>query len=417
MADWWKKIFGKRGEPGEPPVPGTGGKAKWLGANAPGNPFGVELLDLMVTQQLIATSTDRAVAERAMSWSASTGAALDIGPVLARPAVECAIRLPVERALPDGLLYTPSGMDEKWVISWRQGRIIAARSWTGTVDAVADARIDGTTLVIERIRAVEDSALVACGALPQTFEWLLRCHALREKLPFPVNEAGASMFENAPTGAFSAFGKVIFCAARTWRPPPPSRPLRSDGRIIDAVRAGAGDEVEAAVAAGEAIDAPSTYGGYTALHVAVVRNDARMVERLVALGADPKRRTDAGMFALGLAIVHDASPDLFAVLERAGVDLLAANEDGFNALHAACETGNAWAVRWLAERGVDLNPRTKRGHTPLQIACGLGHLEAVKALVELGADADAPSPDGVALEIAKREGKREVAAWLAARRR
>jgi len=84
VADWWKKIFGnggergERGDPGERPVASAGAtaptKAKWLGADDPGNPFGVELLDLMVTQQLIATSSDRAAAERAMSWSASMGA-------------------------------------------------------------------------------------------------------------------------------------------------------------------------------------------------------------------------------------------------------------------------------------------------------------------------------------------------------
>ena len=72
--------------------------------------------------------------------------------------------------------------------------------------------------------------------------------------------------------------------------------------------------------------------------------------------------------------------------------------------------------RLLRERGHPLEPRTKRGHTPLQIACALGHLDAAKAMVELGADVDAQSPDGVALDIAKREGKADVVAWLANRR-
>lgn len=415
VANWWKRIWGARSERpaagAKPPA-----KAKWLAADDPGNPFGVELLDLMVTQTVIATSEDPAVAQRSVSWGASSGAELDIAAAVARPSTACTIRLPIERGLPEGLLFTPASMDEKWVIAWRQGRIIAARSWTGSVDAVADARIERSTLVIERIRAMESSPLVTLGALPQTFEWLLRSHALREKLPFPVDADGAAMLEHVPLSAFTAFGNLIFCAARSWQPPPPSRPLRSDGRIIRAVREGNVEDVERAIAAGDDVDAPSTHAGYTAFHLAVVRGDAHAVERLVALGADPNRRADKGMFALGMAVVHEAPPEVFAALERAGGDLSGTNDDGFNALHAACEVGNVWAVRWLVEHGHGLEPRTKRGHTPLQIACGLGHLEAVQTMVELGADVDAPSPDGVALEIAEREGRNEVATWLASRR-
>lgn len=416
VAEWWKKLWNRKGgqSTSEEKQPT---KAKWLAADDPGNPFGVELLDLMVTQMLMATTSDPAAAERSVSWGTSTGAELDVSVVADRPAIECAIRLPIDRSLPDGLLFTPASMDEKWVIAWRQGQIIAARSWTGGVEAIGEARIEGSTLIVERIRALESSHLLVFGALPQTFEWLLRSHALREKLPFPADDDGAAMLENVPLSAFTGFGNVIFCAAKTWQPPPPSKPLRSDGRIIPAIRAGTLDEIERAVAAGDDIDAPSTFAGYTALHVAVVRGEAQLLERLLALGADPNRRADKGMFALGIAIVHQAPADVFAVLERTGVDLFAANDDGFNALHAACEAGNAWAIHWLVERGHSLESRTKRGHTPLQIACGLGRLDAARAMVEHGADVNAPSPDGVALEIAQREGKEEVAAWLTSRGR
>lgn len=411
-------MWGKKDQRSDDVKPATTTeRATWLAADDPRNPFGVELLDLMVTQTIMATSTDPEVASRSISWDASSGAELDIAAAADRPATECSIRLPIDRSLPDGLLFAPTSMDEKWVIAWRNGIIIAARSWTGTVDTIADARIDGSTLVIERIRAVESSPLVMVGDIPDTFEWLLRSHALREKLPLPVNSAGAAMFEETPLMAFSMFGNVIFCAARSWNPPPASKPVRSDGRVIRALRAGKLADIERAIADGEDVDAPSTYAGYTALHLAVVRGETEMVTRLVALGADPNRRADKGMFALGMAIVHDAPPELFAALEHAGVDLFAANDDGFNPLHAACEVGNAWAVRWLVERGHAFEPRTKRGHTPLQIACALGHLAAAQAMVGLGADLEAPSTDGTALDIARREGKNEVVNWIESYRR
>lgn len=43
-------------------------------------------------------------------------------------------------------------------------------------------------------------------------------------------------------------------------------------------------------------------------------------------------------------------------------------------------------------------------------------LDAAKAMLELGADVDAPSPDGAALDIAKRERKADVVTWLVNRR-
>lgn len=420
MADWWNKLW-RKGKPAAGEAV-TGGKnkapdkAKWLAADDPGNPFGVELLDLMMTQTVIATSTDPAIAARSVSWGTSSEPELDVSPVLGRPAIDCAIRLPIDRSLPEGLVFTAASMDEKWVIAWRGGLIVAARSWTGVVDAIADARVDGSTLVIDRIRTIEASAFAIFGPVSQTFEWFLRCHALREKLPFPVDDNGAAMLENQPLCAFPVFGKIIFCAAKSWRPPPPARPLRSDGRIIRAIRSGKLDDLERAVADGEDLEAPSVSGAYTALHIAVRLGDTKLLERLCALGADPNRRADNGMFALGIAVIHRAPPELFAALERAGVDMHAANNDGFDALHAACEIGNAWAVRWLVERGHPLELRTKRGHTPLQIACALGHLDAAKAMVELGAAVDAQSPDGTAVEIAKREGKADVVAWLVSRR-
>ncbi|HEY5949697.1 MAG TPA: ankyrin repeat domain-containing protein [Kofleriaceae bacterium] len=421
---WWKKWF-SRGDKATAPSAKTEKatapsakteKARWLASGDPGNPFPAAILDLMVTQTLLATSTDPDIAARSVSWQKSIGDDIDDSLLADAPAVACTIQLPVDRALPRGLLFAPTSMDQKWVIAWRPPhQIIAARSWTGAAEASAHARIEGSTLIIEHVRAIAGSPLVTFGSLPMTFEWLLRSHALGERIPFPVDNDGAVMFENAPLAAFSAFGNIIFCAAKSWLPPTSKRPLRSDGRVIRAVRDRNASALATAVEAGDDVDAPSTFGGYTALHLAVIRDDVEMFERLVSLDAKLDRRADGGMFALGMAVVHKVSPALFAAMEAHGVDLLATNDDGFNALHAACEVGNAWAVRWLHERGHDLEARTGRGHTALQIACALGHLEAAQALVALGASVDAPSPDGTAVEIAKREGRDDVEKWLRAR--
>jgi len=44
------------------------------------------------------------------------------------------------------------------------------------------------------------------GPLPDTFEWLVRAHALGQRIPYPVNDDGAASFEATPTLAFTGFG-------------------------------------------------------------------------------------------------------------------------------------------------------------------------------------------------------------------
>ena len=385
--------------------------ARWLSADDPGNPFDVAVLDLMVTQKLIATSKDQEQAARSISWRGKLGDELDAREVLKTKPIDCAIELPAAAVLPDGLLFTPDSMDVKWVIAWRDGQIIAARSWTGTVEAVAEATHDGRTLTIRRIYASEESPLRS-GDLRHTFEWFLRSHALGEKLPFPADEETTELLAEVPTLAFSFFGNVIFCAAHEWDPDPATKPLRSDGRVLAALRNEDREALAAAVRAGEDIDAESTSAGYTALHLAVVRGDLGLFEFLIDLGASPETIADRQTHALHIACVHKAPLEIFDAIAGSDLDLCLPNEDGFTALHAAAETDYADAVPWLVEHGLELEARTKPGHTPLHIAAALGHAAAAHALLDAGADPQASSRQGTPLDVARSEGKDETIALL-----
>ncbi|MCS6760389.1 MAG: ankyrin repeat domain-containing protein, partial [Candidatus Devosia euplotis] len=326
-------------------------------------------------------------------------------------ATPCSIRLPAAATLPNGILYAPESMDQKWVIAWRDGHVIVARSWTGEVNVVADASLVDDELVIESIRTVADAPFTMVGDLADTFEWLLRTHALQQRIPLPVHDVGADLLENAPLLAFSLFGNVVFCAAKSWNPPPPSLPLRSAGRVVQAARKRNLDELKRAVDAGEDVDAPSL-AGYTALHVAILQSNAALFEALLELGADPHQRADHNTTALHLAVVSGAPTSMLTALEATNIDLQAANDDGFTALHGAAEVDNDGAVDWLTSRGLDVEMRSTPGHTPLQIACALGHLKTAKALYAAGASPAAESPNGTAIEIATAEGRDEVATWL-----
>jgi hypothetical protein len=94
---------------------------------------------------------------------------------------------------------------------------------------------------------------------------LIRSHALGQVLPLPVGDQGMATLEKTPLVAFSAFGRRALCAARSFVPSTPSRPLRSDGAVLVAVRGGDAARVRMLCADGESVDAPTTFDGYTPL--------------------------------------------------------------------------------------------------------------------------------------------------------
>ena len=409
MARWWNKLPGGGSEQPVPPAPVAPlpqqPRARWLGADDPRNPFGVPLLDLMMLQGYQAASEDPQVAARSVSWHGSTGAELDPLGVVHLPPVACELRYPCAHSLPDGILYAPPSMDEKWVLALRTGHVLAARSWTGTVEAVADARRDGDTLVLEQLRVVENTGLRMFGSVVDTFDWLVRSHSLGQRIPLPVSDEGGAMLERLPLNGFSVFGKVLFCAAKTWQPPPATRPLRSEGDVICFARKGDLAALERAVKSGADVDAPGTFGGYTALHLSIVRGDVALFDALSKLGANPAAMADRRTHALGIAVVHKAPMPIFEALAKRALDLKASNEDGFTALHAAAEVNFPEIVAWLVQHGLSMDARTRHGHVPLHIACGLGHREVAEALLECGADPNATSPSGTPLDVAKAENK------------
>jgi ankyrin repeat protein len=417
---WWSDMKRKlAGSPRGAPTPeprGASPGARWR--DAAENRFGVPVLDLSpVTQGMLSTTRDPAIAARAVGWGTSTGAELDDAALGAVAPLACALRYPAASLLPEGLLFTPGCMEEKWVIALRGGAILAARSWTGGVEAVAETRREGAELVVHTLRVADPSALRVFGDPVLTFDWLMRSHALGQVLALPADDAGLALLEATPLAVFSPFGARALCAARGWAPPPPDRPLRSDGALLIAVRAGDAARVRALCAAGEPVNAPTTCLGYTALSVALVRGDVALVRALLELGADPDARSDGGNFPLGHGIVHQVPIEALEALVARGADLRAVNDDGFGALHAAAEVGHAALVPWLLEKGLDLEARTGRGHTPLHLASALGHVDAAAALLDAGAEAGATSPEGTARQIAEAQGKPDIVALLDRRAR
>jgi hypothetical protein len=354
-----------------------------------------------VTQNMLSTTKDPANAARAISWGTATDDALPAVKVGDDVAIaRCSLSYPVAPKLPDGLLFAPSAMEEKWALFHRGGSVIAVRSWTAQVGAVARGAVAGDRLVIDQLTTVPGS-LGPFGDPVAVFDWLVRSHALGQQLPLPVAEDEIDDVAMAPLALFSAFGRMAIWAATSWAPPAPERPLRVHGAVLQAVRRADLAEVQALLARGADPDVPSPIEGYTALHVAMVKADAVAVRALLGAGASARARTDRGMDPIGIGIVHGAPPALLEELVAAGGDLGGVNVDDFGLVHAAAETNRPEIVDWLVAHRLGLETRTKRGFTPLHIACGLGHADAARALVAAGADTAAPSPSGTPREIAE----------------
>ncbi len=161
---------------------------------------------------------------------------------------------------------------------------------------------------------------------------------------------------------------------------------RRDAPLIAAVKAVDVDTVRSLVVDQGADVNQTAPDGATALHWAVHKNDAGLVDLLLAAGADVSVANRYGVRPISLAAENGNAEILEALLD-AGAEPNAALPEGETVLMTAARTGNAAAIRVLLVRGADPNLRDGfRGQTALMWAAARNNADAVHALAELGAD-------------------------------
>jgi ankyrin repeat protein len=126
--------------------------------------------------------------------------------------------------------------------------------------------------------------------------------------------------------------------------------------------------------------------GWTALHLASFFGHAKIVEMLIAHGADATAlsRNESRNTSLHAALAANRKI-VAGLLIGAGADVNAADRGGWRPLHLASANNNLDLVKALIAQGADVHLANNDGATPLSLALDKGHREVEAFLRRQGA--------------------------------
>jgi len=160
-------------------------------------------------------------------------------------------------------------------------------------------------------------------------------------------------------------------------------------------------------------------GAELTLFDACAAGELERVERLIAEASGPtpidiNAHSDDGWTPLHLAAFF-GHVKVMELLLAHGADVAArsANPTGNTPLHAALAANQKMAVGLLIGHGADVNALDASGWRPLHLAAANNALDVMKTLIAQGADAGGMNRDGLtAAQMAEQKGHREAAALL-----
>ena len=161
-----------------------------------------------------------------------------------------------------------------------------------------------------------------------------------------------------------------------------------------AVRVGAGDDVEAHLAARPGL-INLRPPGQSLLDMGVAGGSEEVVKRLLAAGADPNEVGSGNSYRPLHRAAWEDKPGICHVLLAGGADPNVKDGNGERPLHfAARRPGPGTIPKILLAKGADPNARDARARTPLHSAASGRDVEVVQALIDGKADVNATNDDG-----------------------
>lgn len=132
-------------------------------------------------------------------------------------------------------------------------------------------------------------------------------------------------------------------------------------------------------------------GAYDDLFVAVIRDDAGSLAKLLRQGVDPNSRDPKGFPALAVAIKRESPKAFEMLLAHPAIDVDARNAAGETPLMLAAIAGELEASQQLVARGAQVQ---FPGWSPIHYAASGPNTRLVQWLLDRGAQVDAESPNG-----------------------
>jgi len=126
---------------------------------------------------------------------------------------------------------------------------------------------------------------------------------------------------------------------------------------------------------------------------AVLYNDAKAVQTLIAKGANVNEMDETGMTPLMIA-ASEGRTAIAKTLIDAGADVKQASGEGTTALMRAASANRVDVMALLVSKGADVNAKNNGGMTALMVAAFGGYPDAVRALLTNKADPNAKDNQG-----------------------
>lgn len=387
------------------------------------NPFGLDLIDLRpFASTVVATSKDPRMAQNAVSYGQRDGREV-IGP---HPelslASDCDLRYPCDPRMPDGRMFEPASMDHKWAVYHYDRRLYFIRSWTASVDIIADTRLDGASLLLTRLHRapaegpqaaeVRDPAFIA-----RRVDFLMKALCLGMPAPCPLHASQAPDPQAIAMTCWAHYGRHALVA--TYGDPttlPPAGELRCSGELDMAIQRGDRDRAMQLLLTGAPVDTRAAYDAITPLHAAAAVFDLPMIDALVQRGADLEAKGLSGLTPLHYAAARfKDDPGAVAKLLDLGADVNARSGDGSSVLQFAVQARQPALVRLLLDRGADPDLASHRGFVPLHSAAEMGESALCDMLLAAGARTDINALGHTPRSLAEQRGHPELAAKLGPR--